>query len=190
MGIKCVSVNDKIYCVESSEAEFRNGSTEANEGNEESAAWMIGHGDLSRPVAMTTKPSSVAAFVIFCESEFGVPAETCFSMESAEKSSAATGVDPMGTEPAVATTDPQWRFSHPMAASTPPRRAVTERQRAATRPLSSMTKLSFTRTKSAVALTCFRRKLQARGTKPSHRAHGIFGHRWNTDETRMGAGSF
>ena len=103
----------------------------------------------------------------------------------------------MGTEPAVATTDPQWRFSHPMAASTPPRRAVTERQRAATRPLSSMTKLSFTRTKSAVALTCFRRKLQARGTKPSQRAprmswpaHGIFGHRWNTDETRMGAGSF
>ena len=158
---------------------------------------MIGHGPLSRPVAMTPKPSSFAVFVFFCESEFGVPAKTGFSLESAEKSFAASVVDPMGTEPVIATTDPQWRFPHPMAASTPPRRAVTGRQRAATRPLNSMTKLSFTRTKSAVALTCFRRKLQARGAKTrhraprmSHRADGIFSHGWNTDQTRMGAGSF
>ena len=158
---------------------------------------MIGHGPLSRPVAMTPKPSSFAVFVFFCESEFGVPAKTGFSLESAEKSFAASVVDPMGTEPVIATTDPQWRFSRPMAACMPPRRAVTERQRAATRPLGSMTKLSFTRTKSAVAMTCFRRKLRDRGAKPSqraprmsHHAHGIFGHRWNTDETRMGAGSF
>ena len=84
-----------------------------------------------------------------------------------------------------------------MAASTPPRRAVTGRQRAVTRPLSSMTKLSFTRTKSAAALNGFRRKFRERGAKPSqralrigHRTHGIFAHGWNTDETRMGAGSF
>ncbi len=109
--------------------------------------------------------------------------------------SAATEIDSTGTESVVATTDPPWRFSHLTVASAPPRRAETDPQRAATRPLSSMTKLSFTRTESAVALTCFRRKFRERGTKPgqrapriSHRAQGFFGHGWNTDETRIEAG--
>ena len=104
-------------------------------------------------------------------------------MDATENLSVATVVEPTGTDRRGASTDS-------VVAATVLRRGWTDLLRAATRPLSSMTKLSFTRTESADAATHLSRTFRERGAKAGQRALRFFRHGWNTDETRMGAGSF